>query len=272
MEIYVEYAFLENFLFDGVLLYLAFKASKTPIKKLGWFCSACFGGIFALVFPLLNFQKGIGYLLKIFVGLLLCLFPFPALQTKKDRGRYALTVVFFFAFSFFFGGTLLALFQEFFQSKVPSLLVMCGFAVLSVCSCIFVEKVYQKRMIFRFLYDCRVKYKGKNIEIRGFLDSGTLAQKNGLPVCFLSPNVFYELIGKEILKEEGQVCDEIHIQTLGGVKKMKVFKGVLEMKVGNTIRKKEVYFANSKNMLSRGYEMIIGSCVLDGETDKEEWV
>ena len=53
---------------------------------------------------------------------------------------------------------------------------------------------------------------------------------------------------------------------------MKVFKGVLEMKVGNTIRKKEVYFANSKNMLSRGYEMIIGSCVLDGETDKEEWV
>ena len=33
MEIYIEYAFIENFLFDGILLYLALKGSKTPVKR-----------------------------------------------------------------------------------------------------------------------------------------------------------------------------------------------------------------------------------------------
>ena len=53
MEIYVEYAFLENFLFDYVLLRLAFYAAKIKVKKKKLVLSAACGGVFALLFPLL---------------------------------------------------------------------------------------------------------------------------------------------------------------------------------------------------------------------------
>ena len=37
---------------------------------------------------------------------------------------------------------------------------------------------------------------GKNIKVKGFYDSGNSAEKNGLPVCFVRPDICYDLWGE----------------------------------------------------------------------------
>ena len=82
-------------------------------------------------------------------------------------------------------------------------------------------------------------------------------------VCFLSPEIAFELFEEEILKQGGQVRDEIEIQTLGGEKKLPLFQGEIEIKEKNV--KKTVYFALSKNMLCREYKVLLFSRIFEEE-------
>lgn len=265
MVIYIEYAFVENFLFDICLLYLSIKTARLPVLPFRIGLSASFGAIFAIVFPLLKLPVFLAYVLKFCVGFLLCLMTQKHIKTKNEWGRDALNVVYFFLYSFLFGGVLTGLFQQFFDKKVPSVLVMTGFAVLTVFCAIFIKKAYKRRVLHRYIYESRITYQQKSIEIMAFFDSGNFAIKNGLPVCFLSPNTLYQLIAEEIFKKDtGQVRDEITITTLGGEKTLPLFKGETEIITKDGCIKKEVYFAMSANMLSRDYEMIFGCYVFEG--------
>lgn len=269
MVVYIEYAFLENFLFDCVLLYLSLKAVKEPIKPIKLFLSACVGSVFALVFPLLALPKLCAYFFKFSVGFLLCLLVVPELKTKKDRGRYAFTCICFFSFSFFFGGVILAFLQEFFPKKTPSLLVMACFACLGVGCVVAIEKFYKKRAVQRFIYDCFVGYGEKRIHLKGFLDSGNLARNKGLPVCFLSPEYFYELFSAEYLKQGRQVLDEMQIQTINGTKTIPIYKGEIELFFGGKRVKRVVYFGNATHILSKEYQVLLNGYLLEDEAYKE---
>lgn len=248
MEIYIEYAFLENFFFDGVLLCLALYAAKIKIKwwKVG--ISATLGGVFALIFPFLHLPDFLMATLKIAVGGLLSLLTTDGMKTKKERGRGLLTCIFFYIFSFGFGGTLLAVYGG--AARVDSWLVFLGFAILAFLSVWLVRKFYARRRVMKRVFPCRLFHGAKSVETQAFLDSGNLAQKDGLPVCFLSPDAFYELYGEEILEERGQVCDEIAITTFAGEKMVRLYCGEIE------IDKKRigVYFSSSKNMIGREYK------------------
>ena len=94
MEVYVEYAFLENFLYDGVLLWLSLRASLTPVRVWKVAVSAAIGAIFALLYPLLTLPVFLLQMLKLAVGFLLCLLVMPGIKNKKDRGRYAMKLKF----------------------------------------------------------------------------------------------------------------------------------------------------------------------------------
>ena len=266
MEIYIEYALIENFLFDGTLLYLATKAARVETSRLRLIFSAVCGAVFAVLFPLLSLPKILGLLFKLLVGLLLCLLAVKGIKTKKDRGRYALTCVFFFIFSFSFGGVLLALTRNFFQGKVPSLWVIVGFTCLTAFSCYLIRKMYAQRRVFRYIYECKISFQSKNLDVLGFWDSGNLAKKNLLPVCFLSPELFYDLF-KEVIfsKEVGQVCDEMQIQTVNGIKNIPLYLGEIEVKGVKDTVKKQVYFAPSKNIISREYSLLLPSSIFDEE-------
>lgn len=264
MEVYIEYAFLQNFLFDGALLFLALKGAKVEIKWKLLLLSAALGALFALLFPLFAFNDVLSLFLKLAVGLLICLIP-SRLKTKKQRGRYALTVCFFFIFSFGFGGALLAVLQSAEGERASPFLILLGFLLLSCFSLVFVEKMYKKRAIHAFLYDCVLINGETEVKAQGFLDSGNLATKNGVPVCFLAPDLFYDLIGQQLFfkKEEGQVCDEICVQTIGGVEVLPLYKGEISIqKRGESIRK-EVYFALSKNSISKEYALLLNARIFE---------
>ena len=276
MEIYIEYAFLENFFFDAVLLRLALYVGK---RKPAWgkiVLSAVFGGIFALLFPFLNLSVFWGGVLKIAVGLTLCMPIAGALRTKKDWGRYTAIAAAFFALSFGFGGALMGVYggfslsadRAFLLKETPHIIVFLGFAALSLLAVWLVKKAYVRRAVASHLFTCILIGKERRISAEGFLDSGNLAQKNGIPVCFLSPELIYELFGQDILfgegKEWGQVCDEMKISTVTGERILPLYQGEIEVKRGKETVRKRVYFALSSNMISREYKILLNARMFEG--------
>ncbi len=267
MVVYVEYAFLENFLFDGALLCLSLVASKQRLRWRKILFSALFGAVFALIFPLLLLPNWLGFLLKILVGFLLCLFPFGRLKTRKEWGRYAMMASFFFAFTFSFGGALTGIYTSFSLVRMPNFSVVIGFCVLCFCASVFIFKIYEKKRVYSYIYPCKAFANGKKMDALGFFDSGNLAIKNGLPVCFIAPDFFYEMWGEKIMfseKETGQVRDEMQITTVSGIRKIPLYQGEIEVKTGRKeVQKKSVYFAPATNMIQREYKILLSGRIFE---------
>ncbi len=263
MTVYIEYAFLENFLLDGILLALSLKALKIPIRWLRIGISAFLGATFAVVYPLLSISSFLGLCLKVAVGLLLPLIAFGWVKTKKEWGRYALSTSFFFLFTFFFGGALLGGMMNFTLSTLPWWAVVIFFVAVTPILVILIEKIYKRRVLQRQICECTLYFGEKELKTLGFLDSGNLATKNTLPVCFLSADIFYELFGTSILQEGGRVCDEMAIATMTGEKKISLYRGYITLE--DKKRKYEVYFARSNNMIGREYKILLNGRIL-GDT------
>ena len=66
-----------------------------------------------------------------------------------------------------------------------------------------------------------------------------------------------------MLESEGQVRDEMQIETVNGKRVVRLYKGALFLEDG--ILLEEVYFAVSTNMLSRGYKLLLHSQIFEGE-------
>ena len=198
---------------------------------------------------------------------MLCLIATQRLKTKKEWGRYALSCVLFFVFTFAFGGALTGVAGHF--TRLNSLAVVIGFALLTLIALILIRVLYRKRGLQQYIYECEVAYKQKCTKVSGYLDSGNLAVKNGLPVCFLSADVFYELFGEDLLFEKenwaGQGRDEMTVHTVSGAKSIVLYKGDLEIKISHGKRiKREVYFAIGKNIISREYKLLLNASIVEG--------
>ena len=68
VEVYIEYAIVENFILDGLLLYLSFKTVRLPISKPRLLLAALFGSVFAVLFPLLPLSDGYVFAVKYLFG------------------------------------------------------------------------------------------------------------------------------------------------------------------------------------------------------------
>lgn len=265
MTVYVEYAFLENFFLDGALLGLSLTFTRTPIRWKHLCFSAFLGGIFALAYPFIPLPKPLLILLKTAVGILLCLTAFGRIKSKKEWGRYGLTALFFFTLTFAFGGAITAVSEGVFAGKTPASIVFIGFAILGLISLLLAKKLHKKRAVYAYLYDCEILYKQRVVAAVGFLDSGNTVTKFGLPVCFITPDLFYEVWGEELVfanaeKEGEQVRDEMYIHTLTGEKRTTLYKGELQIKgKDGKKRRKQVYFALSVNMISREYKILLNA-------------
>ncbi len=266
MTVYIEYAFLQNFLLDGVLLFLAFFALKIPLSWGRLLLSASVGGVASLAFPLLQMATPLSIIFKIAVGLLLPLLAFSKLSTKKQWGQYLWAAGFFLGLTFLFGGALTGVMQTLSLSALPFYAVLIGFLFLTFFALLLVQKWYEQKSLHALLYDCVILANGKKVKARGFWDSGNRATKGGIPVCFLSPALLFDLWGELLFneKEGGQVWDEMQIATPSGEKRVRLYKGVLEIqKEGKTYRVNEVYFARLTNTIAREYEMILPSRIFE---------
>ena len=60
----------------------------------------------------------------------------------------------------------------------------------------------------------------------------------------------------------------MQIQTLSGIKNMPLYAGELYVKIKDGEIKRKVYFAPSRNMLSREYSLLLPSCIFDGQSEE----
>lgn len=265
MEIYIEYALAENFLLDAMLLWLALKAAKQELCLWRIGLASAVGAVFAVVFPLLSVGKALAYILKFAVGALLCLIAVKG----KGVGRYALSMLLFFGFSFALGGALLAVYSAFsvdygfteggyLTESVPVGMVLAGSFVFAVLATALIKRLYRRRAMRRFIYPCKVTLGERTVKAEGFLDSGNRARSGDRPVCFISADLAYELLG------DGVMTEEMTILTMSGETKIKIFLAdSLEIYCGekpNIIRK--VYFSPSGNIRAREYKIILSAEVL----------
>ena len=260
MVVYIEYALLENFVYDYVLLCLAFFATRERTKWYRLAFSALIGAVFALLCPFIVLPSFLYLTLKIGVGLLICMLPFGRLKNKKEWGRYAFTTLCFFFLTFGYGGAM----QAFSGGRTMSSQVVfaCVF-VLSFAVTVLVKKLYQKRALHAFIYPCTLIAEQKSAQVLGYYDTGNCAQKNGVPICFVSPELIYGLFGDKIVKDWGTVCDETEITTLSGGKKAVLFQGEIKVETprGKSYQNK-VYFSPSGNMITREYKVLLHAAVL----------
>ena len=220
--------------------------------------------MFALLYPFMGLSAFLGVVLKISVGFLLCMLAFGRIKTKQEWKRYFLTCFFFFLFSFGFGGTLLGLARGNFVRKIPSWLVFACVCALSFLSVYCTRKLYARKRIYQYIYECEIWANGKIVRADGFFDSGNQATKNGVPIYFLSPDLIYDLFLVEKEERRGQVRDEMEVRTMSGTRKMPLYVGKLRVFYGREKIEKTAYFASSSNMIRREYKILLNARTFEG--------
>lgn len=257
MQIYAEYAFLENFCMDFTLLYSAKAAAKNPGKTYKVALSAALGAAFAVVYPLFGVERlvspwgtVVGLAVKLAAGAVMC-----ALSGKFTRFKgYLKFTALFAAFSFLLGGALIALFSltgadykgggGYILSSVPIGIPMF-FALILV---VIVKKVVSKiRVHSSQAFVCTVYLDGKSAKIPAFYDSGNKVYYGGSPVSIIPENAAKKLI------DVGGIKTFTDIHTVSGKGRLAVFKAdKVEIDDGKEVAvRKGVLFGVSPNRICK---------------------
>lgn len=191
MTVYFEYAFLENFMLDGLLLYLALRCARAKIAPLRLLLAAAVGGGEALLFPLVALPLPLLYLVKFAGGTLL-----PIVATKGGLKLTFFSACAFFALTFVLGGLLVALYSFFGVPYVegegylvegaPVALVLAAAGIFLAVGVKAIGAFYRFRARKKELLPCRVTVGERTVRWTGLSDSGNRLSFRGKPVCVVS--------------------------------------------------------------------------------------
>lgn len=262
LEVYIEYAIVENFLLDGALLYLAQKTVHLPVGKGRLFLSATCGAAFALVFPFFDLPPVWAFAVRYLFGFLLVL----AAVRAKSVGEYFLTTFFFYLYTFSFGGFLLGMYA-FFEveyaaaggyliSSVPMGAVLAAALAFSIAALRLFAALRRRYRRKKLLYRCKiVLVDGREYAGMGLLDTGNHLLFCGRPVSLVDPAAAERLFGG-LPPEEDMPGLSVHTATGDG--ELKVFPARLMIySEGRENIIDNVYFALASAPLGKGYDVIL---------------
>ena len=107
MQVYIEYAFLDNFIIDFILLKLSYTCARVKTSVLRLFVATIVGTMFAIVVPLFSLNNIVLLPLKLFVGVLIVYIG----AIFNNFKHYVISTFYFFAFTFLSGGVIIAVFN-----------------------------------------------------------------------------------------------------------------------------------------------------------------
>lgn len=220
MQVYVEYALIENFCMDFTLLVAAKAASKNPAKYARIATASVLGACFAVVYPLFGLNGAVGILVKIVSGAAMCA---VAGKFQSVRGYLKFTAL-FTAATFLVGGALIALFSlagvsyrqggGFVLSSVPVGIPL--FAAL--CLALIIVRVRRKFVGNKNVGAyCKIYFGDKCAVCTAFYDSGNKVYLSGAPVSIIP-----QYIAKK-LDADGGIKTFAEIHTVAGKSKIPVF-------------------------------------------------
>ena len=221
MQVYAEYALLENFCMDFTLLYAAKAAVKNPAKYPRICVASALGACFAVVYPLIGIGGAIGIVIKLVAGALMCAVA-GKFQTFKGYVKFSAV---FAAASFLVGGALLALFSlagaeyrqggGFIISSVPVGIPMFA----AVTAAIIIKRVRNKFSAGKSAVTayCKIYSGNSSATCAAFFDSGNKVYFNGSPVTIVPAYVAKQLTDEKSIK------NYVDIHTVAGAGKIAVF-------------------------------------------------
>lgn len=250
MEVYIEYAIIDNMTIDLLILVLTSKLNKLDVSKLRLTLTALFGTIIALISPLLS---GIFLIL----AKLLCGLTMPLLLLKKPKFKlYIIVMLSFFLITAIFGGVCLAICSFFnlnFQVENGAIMVYSfpvGLALIIAFIMFYIIKNLikhfssQKRLA-KFLYDVWFLLDNTLVKTSGFLDSGNKLsdQKSGKPITLINFELFSKLtdvkLSDVLLKKYDKIplknVHEVELKSLTKSSKIMVFE-IDNILIDNTLK------------------------------------
>lgn len=268
MIVYWEYAFLENFILDGLLLYLALKCARIRCYALNLLIAAGVGAAEAVAFPLLTLPVWAAYLVKVSGGIIICLIA----VRRANRKAYFIVTAAFFLMTFALGGLLVAAYSffgaeyaegnGFMVERAPVALVFGLAGVFTLFVTFSVRSFYRYRKIKRNLFSCTLKAGDKSVRVAGFADSGNLLTFHNQPVSVLSG-----VAALALFRGNAREVGRMTVNTVNGSREAPVFECDLEI---NLIRKKIVkkgVFVTVGNVASKEYKLILHTANLEGEDE-----
>lgn len=268
MVVYAEYAFLENFLLDALLLYLALKCARGRVRIWRLVLAAAIGAGEALAFPVLGLPTWAAYAVKILGGVLIAVLA----VSKGTKKTYFVVTVAFFLLTFALGGLLTAAYSFFGveyaegsgylveQAPVGLVLGVAGmFAVLGVAAC---RAFYRYRCAKRNLFSCTLTAGKRTVHWKGFADSGNLITFRGEPVCVLSATAVFALFGGS-----PEAVGRLKVGTVNGEAERPVFRcDRLEINGRET----QGAFLTLGELASEEYQLILHTALVEGKHETSE--
>ena len=266
MEVYIEYAILDNFVMDYLIISLACvgRNKKNGVKKR--IISALFGTVFAVYLPILKIAAPFNYICKILVGVLMVFFSGCFYNFINFLYRTAL----FFLVTFMFGGIIYGVasltgikydyINNIYQSKIPLFvwLLLGGIIYLILYKTFGV--FYRKKKIFPFLRKCELYADGQKLKTQGFIDSGNgIIFKDFYSVC-VADSVLADRLNKCGLLQ-GRFVGKVDFQTASGKSVMKIYEldkiKVFYDEKENIIFKAKIGIVESKIKFADDYSLIL---------------
>ena len=108
------------------------------------------------------------------------------------------------------------------------------------------KKIYAVKRAKAHILPCEIFGVRGKVKAFGYLDTGNSALHKGLPVCFVSPDIFYDACG--------ECFEKMTIRTLAGEKTVAVCRAELAV-AGEP--KKSVYASPSAGLIGREYKVLL---------------
>ena len=192
MVVYIEQTLLENFLvtyFVVSITNLFIKEGKNTHRKI---ISSLFGGLVALVYPLLNLQGGILLLTKACVGYIITLIAYKNKSLKNQLFFYCM----FMITTAVYGGITLFIHFSVYgnftgDQKLPTTLIVCVLLIVTYLLNQVASRIYQKKQLNNFVFKVVITNNDKQITTNAYLDTGNvLCDGDGQPISFVNFKLF----------------------------------------------------------------------------------
>ena len=199
MQVYIEYAILDNLVIDYLLLKVTFALTGKPINRKRLFLCTFLGTTGAVLLPLVKAKGVIQIIIKIMILILITLL---ADKNWHLKGYLYFSGV-FLGLTFLAGGGIYAITSA---VKVnPSSEISIALMIIPVYILLrgilrVVKIIYRRREIIINQYKTAIYVGDKRVLCVGFFDTGNSAYYKDKPVIFCTERVFRPLINPNTIK------------------------------------------------------------------------
>ena len=268
MQVYIEYAILDNLIINTIILCLTSFCLRLKISFWRLFLAVLIGTTITIIMPLyiVKFEM----IVKIATGLIMCLICCTA---KSFRSNITYIIV-FLTTTFVIGGfcffIIYLLGGDSENLPVPLSIITLLIAVYVYFLSKAIKVFYSKKKLHNYIYSVKIKNNNNCVKIKAFLDTGNRLTDNKKPIVIINQKTFeklcnvklsYILLYKDLSKINN--AHYINYNTISGQDKLLVFS-VDEFVVENksTIRSENLLLGVSIKPFSKEYDAILSAEVL----------